>query len=95
GLWHSEDGGSTWSRSLETPIRAAMFDHARPGRRVIGTAGGVLWSTATRPWQFTDLRVPVEALAQTADGYFAMTAERLLFESSDGVRWEVRSPQGG
>ncbi len=93
GLWHSENNGSTWSRILETPVRAVLVDREEPGRRFIGTAGGVLWSTATEPWQFTDLRVPVEALAQTPEGYFAITGDRLLFESADGLTWKVRSPE--
>lgn len=95
GLWSSEDAGLSWSRILETPIRAVLLDRAEPGRRFIGTAGGVLWSTQTEPWQFTDLRVPVEALAQTAEGYFAITGDRLLFESADGLSWKVRSPETG
>lgn len=90
GLWRSEDGGRSWERILETPIRAALVDRAEPGRRLIGTAGGVLWSTQTEPWQFTDLRVAVEALAETEDGYLAITSDRLLFESADGLEWKVR-----
>lgn len=90
GLWLSEDGGRSWERILETPIRAALVDRVEPGRRLIGTAGGVLWSTETEPWQFTDLRVAVEALAETEDGYLAITSDRLLFESSDGLEWKVR-----
>lgn len=90
GLWRSEDDGRNWERILETPIRAALVDRAEPGRRLIGTAGGVLWSTETQPWQFTDLRVAVEALAETDDGYLAITSDRLLFESSDGLEWKVR-----
>lgn len=90
GLWRSESGGEEWSRILETPIRAALIDRAKPGRRLIGTAGGVLWSTETRPWQFTDLRVAVESLAETPDGYFAITADRLLYESEDGLEWKAR-----
>lgn len=90
GLWRSEDKGRSWERILETPIRAALVDRAEPGRRLIGTAGGVLWSTETEPWQFTDLRVAVEALAETGDGYLAITSDRLLFKSSDGLEWKVR-----
>jgi hypothetical protein len=90
GLWRSDSGGKEWTRILETPIRAALIDRGKPGRRLIGTAGGVLWSTETRPWQFTDLRVPVESLAETPDGYFAITADRLLYESEDGLEWKVR-----
>ncbi len=87
GLWRSEDAGTEWTRILQTPIRAALVDRATPGRQLIATAGGVLWSTRADPWQFTDLRVGVEALAQSADGYFAVTADRLLFESEDGLSW--------
>lgn len=93
GLWRSGDEGRSWERILQTPIRAALVDRAEPGRRLIGTAGGVLWSTETEPWQFTDLRVAVEALAETDDGYLAITSDRLLFESADGLKWKVREPE--
>jgi photosystem II stability/assembly factor-like uncharacterized protein len=92
GLWRSEDGGSRWSRILGTPIRSALVDRREPGRLMIGTAGGVLTSTPTRPWDFTGLRVAVEALAQTADGYVAVTADRLLYRSADGLEWETAAP---
>lgn len=89
GLWRSGDGGESWMRILQTPIRAVLIDRKRPGRVLIGTAGGVLASTQTDPWEFTDLRVPVEALAETSEGYFAITADRLLYESEDGAAWEA------
>ncbi len=92
GLWRSEDGGSRWDRILGTPVRAALVDRRESGRLMIGTAGGVLTSTPTRPWGFTDLRVAVEALTQTDDGYFAVTADRLLYRSADGLKWEVSVP---
>lgn len=97
GLWRSDDGGVRWMRILQTPIRATLIDRKQSGRVLIGTAGGVLTSTPTDPWEFTDLRVPVEALAETADGYFAITAERLLYESEDGIAWQASilgSPAG-
>lgn len=92
GLWRSEDGGSHWERILGTPVRAALVDRRESGRLMIGTAGGVLTSTPTRPWGFTDLRVAVEALAQIDDGYFAVTADRLLYQSADGLKWKTSAP---
>lgn len=92
GLWRSEDGGSRWDRILGTPVRAALVDRRESGRLMIGTAGGVLTSTPTRPWGFTDLRVAVEALTQTGEGYFAVTADRLLYGSADGLKWEILVP---
>jgi hypothetical protein len=92
GLWRSEDGGSHWERILGTPVRAALVDRREAGRLMIGTAGGVLTSTPTRPWEFTDLRVAVEALTQTGDGYFAVTADRLLYQSGDGLKWVTMAP---
>lgn len=94
GLWRSEDGGSRWSRILGTPVRTALVDRREAGRLMIGTAGGVLTSTPSRPWDFTDLRVAVEALTQTDDGYFAVTADRLLYRSADGLEWDLVIPVG-
>lgn len=87
GLWRSEDGGTRWSRILGTPTRAAMLDRRTPGRGFIATAGGVLVSADGREWEFTDLRSPVESLAQTQDSYFALTADRLVYRSPDGLEW--------
>ena len=87
GLWRSDDGGARWSRILGTPTRAAMLDRQVAGRGFIATAGGVLVSTDGRQWEFTDLRDAVEALAQTQDSYFAITAARLVFQSPDGLEW--------
>ncbi|MEX2552750.1 MAG: hypothetical protein WD627_07100 [Actinomycetota bacterium] len=91
GLWRSDDGGARWSRILGTPTRAAMLDRQVAGRGFIATAGGVLVSADGRRWEFTDLRDAVEALAQTQDMYFAITAERLVYESPDGLEWKPLS----
>jgi photosystem II stability/assembly factor-like uncharacterized protein len=87
GLWRSEDSGASWGRILGTPTRAVMFDRRGAGRSFIATAGGVLASEDGRQWEFTGLRDPVETLAQTPDSYFAITAERLVYQSADGVNW--------
>lgn len=86
GLWVSQDGGHTWEQVLQTPVRAVA---SNGDRRFIGTAGGVLHSTPVQPWEFTDLRLSVEALAR-ADGEFAaVTADRLVYRSADGIEWEA------
>jgi hypothetical protein len=64
-----------------------MIDQRSGGRTFLATAGGILVSRDARTWEFTDLREPVEAIAQTAESYFAVTAARLVYESSDGQGW--------
>lgn len=90
GLWRSTDGGGTWTRILGTPIRAVLADTRDSGRVFIGTAGGVLFSTPTDSWEFTGLRLAVEALAEGPDGYIAVTADRLIYDSTDGIEWRPR-----
>lgn len=87
GLWESKDG-VTWRRLLQTPTRAIMVDPAIKGRIFIGTAGGILFSNDEgRRWRFTGMRLPVEALAESAGKFFALSTDRLVYRSTDGVSW--------
>lgn len=88
GLWYSRNAGRSWEPVLQTPTRAAMVSIS-DARRFIGTSGGVLYSTATDPWEFTDLRSSIEALARARGGYLAVTTERLVYRSEDGLTWEA------
>jgi len=92
GLWRLEGEGG-WQKILGTPIRAILMDPAHPERYLIGTAGGVLTAGPTAP-EFTELRLGVEALAEFEGRYYAITADRLLYESADGLAWTVRTPSG-
>ncbi|HEX2052689.1 MAG TPA: hypothetical protein VHJ78_03045 [Actinomycetota bacterium] len=87
GLWRF-DGG--WQRILGTPIRAVLIDPASDDRYFLGTSAGVLVAGRTAP-EFTDLRLPVEALAESEGTYYAITADRLLYQSRDGLQWEART----
>ena len=89
GLWRSADDGARWRKILGTPTRAVMIDRRTAGRTFLATAGGILVSSDARTWEFTDLREPVETLAQTGESYFAITAARLLYASSDGQKWRA------
>ncbi len=89
GLWRSDDGGMKWQRILGTPTRAILVDPAEAERYFIGTAGGVLAASRTTP-EFTDLRLAVEALAESEGTFYAITAERLVYESKDGLKWTAR-----
>lgn len=91
GLWLSEDGGLAWTRLLGTPTRSALLDNRQAGRTFIATAGGVLTSADGREWSFTNLREPVEALAQSPDAYWAVSASRVLYESADGLTWRAKT----
>lgn len=89
GLWRYD---GTWQRILGTPIRAILVDPASPDRYLLGTSAGVLVAGRTAP-EFTDLRLPVEALTESDGTYFAITGDRLLYESQDGVTWTARAAQ--
>ncbi|MGQ0679045.1 MAG: hypothetical protein ACT4OM_05210 [Actinomycetota bacterium] len=93
GLWRFTEGEGRWTRLLGTPTRAVLVDEGTPGRSFIATAGGVLGSRDGRVWEFTELREPVEALAQSAGTIFAITSSRLLYESVDGTVWKARALQ--
>lgn len=90
GLWRFD---GTWQRILGTPIRAILADPASPDRYFLGTSGGVLVAGRTAP-EFTDLRIPVEALTEAGGTYYAITSDRLLYESQDGTTWTARAAAG-
>lgn len=92
GLWRSMDGGVSFQKILGTPARAALADSRRPGRLFLATSGGVLASPDGRGWSFTNLRVPVEAMSQNNVAYFAVTGDRLVYTSRDGLRWKRLAP---
>jgi hypothetical protein len=88
GLWETRDEGMTWRRLLKTPTRAILVDPRRADRILIATAGGILHSTDEgRSWQFTSMRLPVEALAESGGRFFALSMDRLVYVSTDGVSW--------
>jgi hypothetical protein len=90
GLWESRDEGLTWRRLLQTPIRAILVDPARKGRIFIATSGGILASNDEgRRWRFTGMRLPVEALAESGGRFFALSADRLVYVSTDGETWST------
>lgn len=91
GLWYSRNGGRSFELALQTPTRAAMVG-VTGSRRFIGTSGGVLYSTPNDPWEFTDLRLSVEALARAGRKYYAITTERLVYRSDDGLAWDPVAP---
>lgn len=94
GLWQTSGEGGEWERILGTPLRALQVDPGEPGRYLIGTAAGVLTAARTAP-EFTDLRLPVEALAEFDGTFYAITLDRLIYESADGTRWSARTPGAG
>ena len=88
GVWMSRDEGATWRRLVQTPTRAILLDPSRKGRILIGTSGGILISEDEgRRWRFTGMREPVEALAESDGRFFALSLDRLLYTSADGVSW--------
>lgn len=88
GVWRSAAPELRWQKVLATATRAVLVDDLDPRRIYIGTAGGLLVSKDQGlSWSFTDLREPVEALAQWQDTLFALAGNRLVFRSSDGERW--------
>lgn len=87
GLWRSSDGGLHWKQILLTPTRALVVDPSNSKKILLGTAGGVLYSRdGGLRWFFSDLRSSVEALSASGGRFFALTQDRLLFVSPDGLK---------
>lgn len=87
GFWRSVGGGLRWRHILKTPTRTILVDPNVPDRIFIGTAGGVLYSTDEGfKWAFTEMRLPIEALAEHGGRYFAISEDRLLYFSNDGLK---------
>lgn len=97
GLHRSADSGASWTRLLATPVRAILIDPADPRRLLLGTPGGVLVSAdGGLSWEFTELRSRIEGLAEHGGRFFAVTSDRLVFASPDGVRaWEALALERG
>jgi hypothetical protein len=86
GLWETEDGGATWYRLLGTPTQAVAFDPANPQRILLGTVAGVLISgDGGLSWRFTQLRLDVHGLAAEGGRFYAVSGDRRLFVSPNGV----------
>lgn len=87
GFWRSLGGDSPWTHILRTPTRAILADPNVVDRIFIGTAGGVLYSKDEGfKWAFTEMRLPVEALAEFGGRYYAVTEDRLVYVSKDGLK---------
>jgi len=86
GLWRTEDGGATWQRILGTPTQAVLVDPSNPQRILLGSPGGVLVSeNGGLQWRFTALRKDVHGLSWENGKFFAVTTERVVYGSDDGV----------
>lgn len=95
GLWETNDGGATWHRLLGTPTQAVAFDPANPQRILLGTVAGVLISTdGGLSWRFTQLRLDVHGLAGEGGRFYAVSGDRRLFVSPDGVSGWSALPSG-
>lgn len=86
GVWRQSGPAGKWLRVLRTPVRAVGLDQDRPDNVLVGTSAGVLISTNRGlSWRFTDMRIGVEAIAQRNGEWFAVSEDRLLFQSGDGA----------
>jgi hypothetical protein len=86
GLWRTDDAGAHWQRILGTPTQAVLVDPGDPGRILLGTPGGVLVSVnGGLQWSFTQLRKDVHGLSAEGGRFFAVTTERVVYGSRDGV----------
>jgi hypothetical protein len=72
-----------------TPTKALIVDSS--GRFLVGTPGGLLWGNDDG-FGFTELRVAVEGIAEADGVFYAVTSDRVVFVSEDGVDdWAPRS----
>ncbi len=86
GLWRTDDAGRTWERILGTPSQAVLVDPSNPQRILLGTPGGVLVSeNGGLQWHQTEMRKDVHGLSQAGGRFFAVTTERLVYGSNDGI----------
>lgn len=92
GVWRSSTPEKAWLRVLHTAARVIMVDDRDFERVFLGTAGGLLLSSDQgQSWAFTQMREPVEALAQFEGRLFALAGNRLIYESFDGDAWKPLS----
>jgi photosystem II stability/assembly factor-like uncharacterized protein len=101
GLWHSADGGETWtqagqsegSRAGDHPVIAMLWDAKHQGWWA-GTNGGLLFRpVASSEWRLIPaLAGPISSLALDEDGrlYAVQTNEGLFRQEIDGIWTHLR-----
>ena len=94
GLWKTTDAGATWQRILGTPTQALVIDPSNTQRILLGSPGGILVSVnGGLQWRFTEMRKDVHGLSQEGGKFLAVTTERLVYGSNDGVtKWTPLTP---
>ena len=86
GFWRSLGGDAPWRKILKTPARSILVDRTKQDRILLGTAGGIFYSNDEGfKWIYSEMRLPVEALAEHQGIYYALTADRILYFSKSGI----------
>lgn len=89
GIWEIDLSSPRWRMVAPTPTKALIVDSS--GRFLVGTPGGLLWGNDDG-FGFTELRVAVEGIAEADGVFYAVTSDRVVFVSEDGVDdWAPRS----
>ena len=86
GFWRSLGGDAPWRKILKTPARSILVDRTKQDRILLGTAGGIFYSNDEGfKWTYSEMRLPVEALAEHQGIYYALTNDRILYFSKTGI----------